>query len=707
MIQKQTLYLVILLVVCAASLYSAPVQQESAKEIFEKAIFLEESKGDLEGAIELFQKVVTNFPAERTTAAQALFHIGICYEKLGMREAQKAFQNVIDSYPDQSETVKLARAKLAVISRTKAAPQAEVQGFGLKQVWTGAGVDAAGAVSPDGRYLAITDWNTGDLAVRDIAAGKNRRITDKGPWIKSQAFALFPKWSHDGQSIAYSWFNPEGEFFDLHVVGLNDSKPKAIYVSNAHEYIQPFDYHPDGQRVLVGFYKEGDLVEIGFVSVKDGSVQVIKTFQRKYDTDPPWGFVISPDGLTIAYDNLYQKEPKTRDIFLLSVDGTEERRLIAHPAIDFVLDWTADGRHMLFGSERSGTTDMYVVRIDGGETVGDPILIKSNLAPHFSLGCTQQDQFFYGIQNSSRDIYVAVFDPESGEFLGPPEKQPLVYEGRNAYPDYSPDGKSFVYISFRSSLPNARNVICIRSLASGEIRDLDPGLGVFSYPQWRPDGKAISVLGTDKDDRKGIYLIDVRSEEVVPLVQIEETERISGHRWSTDGSTLFFTKSKTRRGNPSIIYTLNVRTGQIEALPGSPEDARDIDVSPDGKWLVFLNRRIKKRIMGIIPVHGGEAQELHTFDVMGEFLITPSWTPDGKYIYFSVKDNPADEDWDMWRFSLDTRRAEQLSLKTVNFRHPSIHPDGRSMIFSTEGALTHSSGVWMIENFLPKEGGKK
>jgi len=705
--KKQTLFLVVFLVVGATLLYSELVQQESARELFEKAIYLEETKGDLEGAIELYQKVVKNFPDERTTAAQAFFHIGICYEKLGMREAQKAFQSVIDNYPDQAATVKMAREKLAALTTAKAAPQAEVLGFGLRQVWTGPTVDAAGAVAPNGQYLAITDWNTGDLAVRDIAAGKNRRITDKGPWTKSQAFALFPKWSHDGQSIAYSWFNPEGEFFDLHVVGLNDSKPKALYVSNAHEYMQPFDYHPDGQRVLVGFYKEGDLVEIGFVSVQDGSVQVIKTFQQKYDTDPPWGFVISPDGRTIAYDNLYQKEPKTRDIFLLSVDGTEERRLIDHPAIDAVLDWTSDGRHLLFTSERSGTMDMYVVRIEGGETAGDPTLIKSNLDPHFSLGCKQQDQFFYGVRNSALAIYVAEFDPESGKFLGPPEKQPLIYEGRNAYPDYSPDGKSFVYISFRSSLPNARNVICICSLESGEIRDLDPGLGVFSSPQWRPDGKAISVLGTDENDRRGIYSIDVQSEEVIPLVQIEETERISAHRWSIDGSTLFYTKSKTRSGNPSIIYSLNVSTGKITALPGSPEDARDIDVSPDGKWLVYLNRSIKKRLLGIIPTDGGEAQELYNFDVMGEFMITPSWTPDGKYIYFSIKDNPADEDWDMWRFSLETRHAEPLSLKTVSFRHPSVHPDGRHIIFSTEGVPSHSSGVWVIENFLPKADTKK
>ncbi len=706
--QKQTLCLVILMV-GATLLFSAPVQQESAKELFEKAIYLEESKGDLEGAIGLFQKIVKDFPEERTTAAQSLYHIGICYEKLGMRESQKAFQNVIDSYPDQSETVKLARAKLAAISRTKSATKAEEQGFNLKQVWTGEGMDATGGISPDGQFLAFTDWATGDLAIRELATEKNRRITDKGPWTKSQGFAIFAKWSRDGQSIVYSWFIPEGEYFEIRVVGLKELKPKVLYESNEAEFVHAFEFHPDGERVLIGFFRE--TIDIGFMSVRDGSLQIIKSFEKRNDNDAPWGFALSPDGRFIAFEKPFQHQPNTSDIFLLSADGTEERRLIDHPSRDSVLEWSFDGRYLLFLSERTGTTDMYVIRIEEGEAVGTPTLVKSGINVIYPLGCTNQGQFFYGIQNLARDIYAAEIDVEAGRFLAPPEKQPLVYEGQNAFPEYSPDGRSIVYISYRANLAMSKNALCIRSLESGETRDLYPGLEEFDYPQWRPDAKAISMSGMDEKDRSGIFLMDLQSEEVSPLVLAQGSERIFDHVWSIDGSTLFFTKSKARRKQQIMIYALDMGTGQVNMLPGSPEDARIIDASPDGKWLVFMNRdfeKYAKKRLGIMPTAGGEAQELFSSNVAGDVPLSPVWTPDGRYVLFTSRNLfSANEPWDLWRFSLETKQMVKLDIEIANIRHLSLHPDGRRVIFSIDRDDQSDTGVWMIENFLPKEDKKK
>lgn len=162
-----------------------------------------------------------------------------------------------------------------------------------------------------------------------------------------------------------------------------------------------------------------------------------------------------------------------------------------------------------------------------------------------------------------------------------------------------------------------------------------------------------------------------------------------------------------KKNIPSLIYTLDIKTGQNKELPGSPDDARDIDVSPDGKWLVFLNRNIKKRSLGIIPTVGGEPQELYKFETMGEFAITPAWTPDGKYIFFSSKDNLTDAEWDMWTFSLETKQAQKLGLKMLRFRHPSIHPDGRHIAFSSFGREMKYKEVWMMENFLQKTEFKK
>jgi len=88
--KKKNLIMVIILFTGISFLFSSMIQKETAKELFERALYFEETKGDLEKAIELYSRIVKEFPDERVTAAKAQLHIGMCYEKLGLREAQNA-----------------------------------------------------------------------------------------------------------------------------------------------------------------------------------------------------------------------------------------------------------------------------------------------------------------------------------------------------------------------------------------------------------------------------------------------------------------------------------------------------------------------------------------------------------------------------------------------------------------------------------------
>ena len=74
---------------------------QTAEELLPRALQLENVKGELEQAIEVYQKIVKEFPDNRPIAAKALFHIGLCYEKLGMKKAQATYQDVINKYSDQ------------------------------------------------------------------------------------------------------------------------------------------------------------------------------------------------------------------------------------------------------------------------------------------------------------------------------------------------------------------------------------------------------------------------------------------------------------------------------------------------------------------------------------------------------------------------------------------------------------------------------
>ena len=115
----------------------AALAQQTAGELFEKALYVEEGQGDLQKAIALYQDIVKRFPDNREVAAKALLHIGFCYEKLGMTEAEKAFQKVVDSYPEQSDAVGEARDKLALLLKARAIAKNGAAEFKLRQVWAG------------------------------------------------------------------------------------------------------------------------------------------------------------------------------------------------------------------------------------------------------------------------------------------------------------------------------------------------------------------------------------------------------------------------------------------------------------------------------------------------------------------------------------------------------------------------------------------
>ena len=225
--QKKNVITVIFLLVGVSFLFSNLARQESAKELFEKAIYLEETKGDLENAIVVHGRVVKEFPDERAIAAKAQLHIGLCYEKLGLKEAQKAFQNVIDKYPEQSDSVKTAREKLSLLHKAKDVVEKKSKDFQARQLQIGRDVDSSmGKVSPDGKYISYVDWTTGNLAMKEISTGKKTLLTKKGSW-KTDAieFAMDSVWSRDGKRLAYVWENDVKKQVELRIVGLDDLEP--------------------------------------------------------------------------------------------------------------------------------------------------------------------------------------------------------------------------------------------------------------------------------------------------------------------------------------------------------------------------------------------------------------------------------------------------------------------------------------------------
>jgi Tol biopolymer transport system component len=684
--------------------------QQNAEQLYKSGLYEEEVGGDLQKAVGIYQEILKRFPDSRAIAAKAQLHIGLCFEKSGAQEAQKAFQKVIDNYPEQAEAVRQAKDKLSLLagSRVMAAP-GDTE-FKLRQVWAGPLVDILGAVSPDGRYLSFVDWMTGDLAIRELATGTNRRLTNKGPWTQSPEFALFSKWSPDSRRIVYQWYNKD-EIFELRVFDIENSTARTLYqVRKKDEYAQAFDWSPDGKSILAALYGLRDssveaFTQLCLISVADGSVTVLKTRFEGRDADAPWGFAFSPDGKYIAYDiPRKDKASDRRDIFLLSTDGSTVTPLIEHPAADTVFDWAPDGKGLLFVSDRTGAGDLWFVNVADGKAQGSPQLVKPGIGMATPMGITRQGALFCGFQGGATDVYEVGIDPQTGKILSPAKKAVLLYEGHNAYPDYSPDGKLLAYISTQSLMTiQPRRFLGILSLETGQTRELHPDLVTFGFPRWAPDGLTISVEGTGKDGREGIFRVDAQSGDIVPIVLINKGTSIYSHRWSKNGKAVFYSTGD-RAGKTGSIFIHNFETGQEDRIAGAPPSAQFFDISPDGKWLALLNRD-NQRVVSIMPTSGGEPREIYRFEQGGNYVITPAWSADGRYVYFSKLQKPQGQGniWDVYRISAETGEAQKIDLSMAQLRHYSLHPDGRRLAFSSMGANPEQSQVWVMENFLPKD----
>ncbi len=103
--QNNMLILVTLVMLSAVS-----ASAQSAAELLEKGIYLEETAGQVEEAIEIYRRITGDATADRAYVAEALLRLGTCHLKQGDAvAAAAAFDRLRTEYPEQEGLVARAR----------------------------------------------------------------------------------------------------------------------------------------------------------------------------------------------------------------------------------------------------------------------------------------------------------------------------------------------------------------------------------------------------------------------------------------------------------------------------------------------------------------------------------------------------------------------------------------------------------------------
>jgi len=322
---KTNLILTAVSLILALSLIAAQQVGEPPAVLLERAIQLETVDGDLRAAIELYQRIIAQNGNNRAVAAKAFLHLGLCHLKLGNKEAQSAFQKVIDDYSDQAETVKQAREQLSVLMLAQAPTEKGSKEYKVTKIHTD---KRNGRLSPDGTSLAFIDSKC-LLSLRNIASGKEVCLVPT-PFSQDDEI-LDLLWSPDSKQIAYLTL-----FDRIAIVSADGGQPRMIIGEmsemNKGRDVYPVTWTSDGKRLIFLVVTEKSREGLYAIPVTGGKWEEIYKFPdpqkaKEYEVWPK----LSPDGYLIAYSS---KQDGNRDIYVMPVRGGEAVRITDDPAND-------------------------------------------------------------------------------------------------------------------------------------------------------------------------------------------------------------------------------------------------------------------------------------------------------------------------------------------------------------------------------------
>ena len=264
----------------------------------------------------------------------------------------------------------------------------------------------------------------------------------------------------------------------------------------------------------------------------------------------------------------------TFEIYVMDVDGNNQRRLTNNPNLDIYPSWSPDGKRIAFMSDRDGHFDMpgglpnyeiYVMDADGGNQqnlTNDP---NSDSTPSWSPD--GERIVFTSKRDGNREnyeIYVMDADGNNRQRLTDNDFYDLA-------PSWSPDGERIAFVSWRDGHFigdfGLSSEIYVMDADGKNPRRLTNNRKRDSSPSWSPDGKWIAFAS----DRKGD---DVNYEIYVMDADGNNQRRLTNNRlhdkspsWSSDGKRIVF--SSYRDGNAEI-YVMDNDGGNQQKLTNNP-----------------------------------------------------------------------------------------------------------------------------------------
>jgi Tol biopolymer transport system component len=337
-----------------------------------------------------------------------------------------------------------------------------------------------------------------------------------------------------------------------------------------------------------------------------------------------------------------------------------------------------------------------------GKPQAAPELVKKGIVGT-SLGVTATGALYLGSASGSTEIRVASVDLNTGRRLPQPLWPFRASVEYDSQPAWSPDGKYLAYSSSSFSPTRLVMSLAIRSIETGEVRQLQPQAPrSCSWPNWAPDGRSlVCVTGT------GVIRVDAQTGEVTTIASSPAGFTYGLPQFSRDGKKIYYLKvpKGNETGDNGVIVERELSSAaERELAHGNVYGAT---LSPDGRYFAVVrsDRSTQSSVMMLIPASGGEARELFRTISPQRLGVDKEWTPDSRSLICWRMSGDTVNVLEAWMYPIDGGAPRKLDIDTsgvrVSANNPNpirVHPNGREIAYV---ATTRANEVSVLENFLP------
>jgi Tol biopolymer transport system component len=232
---------------------------------------------------------------------------------------------------------------------------------------------------------------------------------------------------------------------------------------------------------------------------------------------------LSPDGSQVAYFSegdwyfvdLWLADGKTGALKQRLLKSTQSSNYETYRFINSQANWSPDGQYLAFAAKRGPQDDIVIVDVKRNKRVQE-IRVKLNGVTTPSWSPDGQQIVFTGYDGGITDLFVVNRDGSGFRRLTNDKYADL-------HPVWSPDGKTIAFATDRGPRTNFQTLaignfrIALYHLDTGHIEVLDHmDEGKNASPQWAPDGKSLAFV-SDRNGVSNIFLYDFAARNVYQL----------------------------------------------------------------------------------------------------------------------------------------------------------------------------------------------